>query len=439
MTPRRALAAVVLLFVGLSAAVLVWTPPWESNDEPDHVRNVVTLAQGKWYRIEPRAGYAAHQAPLYYMTMSLWFRALRLDPVIPSPPRDDGVLLRPGPLFRHDYPGHAADQRRVRLLRLPNIACGVATILLTFACTRRLTKDPWTPVVAAAIVASIPRFVFLSGVINNDNLVHALGAALAFLVVRYLTAPPESLAGRALASGIVGVVFGAMVLTKISAIPLGAGVALTIVFLSRDRAEMVKLVSAGAMGTALVCGWWLVRNNIWYGDPLASAASNEHLRLDAFSRALEPPPESTIRKIFWSTPETLLNSFFYISGWSQWRWSLRAHLPYWLLTLGAFTGFLPRQGRSRLSPDMRRAVLVLAALLVGAFSSLWFVGLRNTALPTTIQGRLAFSGLAALGCLAALGLERLPVPVVARFALPFLGLAGTLVALRQDVWLRYVS
>jgi hypothetical protein len=439
MTPRRALAAVVLLFVGLSAAVLMWTPPWESNDEPDHVRNVATLAQGKWYRIEPGAGYSAHQAPLYYMAMSVWHRALQLDRAVPTPPRDDRVLLRPGPMFRHDYPGHADDERRVRLLRIPNIALGVATILLTFACARRLTDDPWTPVVAAATVASIPRFVFLSGVINNDNLVHALGAVLAFVTVHYLTAPPTSTSRRVFASGIIGVVFGALVLTKISAVPLGVGAAFAIFFLSRSRAEFFRLATAGALGTALACGWWLVRNNIWYGDPLASTASKEHLRLNAFAQRFEPPPESAVEKIFSSVPETLLNSFFYISGWSQWRWSLRAHAPYWLLTLASFAGFLPRAGRQRMEPGVRHAVLVLAALLVGAFSSLWFVGLLNTALPTTIQGRLAFSGLAALGCLVALGVERLGVPVVARFTLPFLGLAGTLIALRQDVWLRYVA
>jgi hypothetical protein len=76
-------------------------------------------------------------------------------------------------------------------------------------------------------------------------------------------------------------------------------------------------------------------------------------------------------------------------------------------------------------------------LLLGGLASVWLIG--TMAVASGAQGRLAFSGLAALGCLAALGLERLPIPVMARFALPVLGLAGTLFALRQDVWLVYMS
>lgn len=49
----------------------------------------------------------------------------------------------------------------------------------------------------------------------------------------------------------------------------------------------------------------------------------------------------------------------------------------------------------------------------------------------TYQARLAFVGLAALAVLAAVGLERLKLPV--RFILPAMGLCGTLVAIQQNV------
>jgi hypothetical protein len=92
-----------------------------------------------------------------------------------------------------------------------------------------------------------------------------------------------------------------------------------------------------------------------------------------------------------------------------------------------------------LSSEIRRAVAVLGVLLVAALASVWITDLSNSALPGTIQARLAFSALAAFGCLVALGLERLPVPLIARFAFPALGLAGTLFALQTDVWQIYVS
>jgi hypothetical protein len=41
------------------------------------------------------------------------------------------------------------------------------------------------------------------------------------------------------------------------------------------------------------------------------------------------------------------------------------------------------------------------------------------------QGRVAFIGLPAIGCLIALGLERLALPPLARFALPVFGVLAT--------------
>jgi hypothetical protein len=64
--------AVVALFVLLSSVVAVATPAWEAADEPDHVKNVETLASGDWYRMEPGALREAHQAPLYYAVLAAW-------------------------------------------------------------------------------------------------------------------------------------------------------------------------------------------------------------------------------------------------------------------------------------------------------------------------------------------------------------------------------
>jgi hypothetical protein len=72
---------------------------------------------------------------------------------------------------------------------------------------------------------------------------------------------------------------------------------------------------------------------------------------------------------------------------------------------------------------------VLAVLAVGALSAVWIVGLDTS----SFQARVAFTGLPAIGCLAALGLERLPVPVALRFVGPALGVVGTVIAIRHDI------
>ena len=131
--------------------------------------------------------------------------------------------------------------------------------------------------------------------------------------------------------------------------------------------------------------------------------------------------------------------FFYTSGWNQFVWPYPYYAPYWLLAGSALVGFLPRRRMPPLSSEVRRGVAVLGVLLVAALASVWITDLSNSALPGTIQARLAFSGFAAFGYLVALGLERLHLPLTARLAFPALGLAGTLFALQTDVWQIYVS
>jgi hypothetical protein len=50
-----------------------------------------------------------------------------------------------------------------------------------------------------------------------------------------------------------------------------------------------------------------------------------------------------------------------------------------------------------------------------------------------LPARIGFIGLSAIAVLVALGLERWHAPLVLRFALPALGLIGTVIAIRQDI------
>ncbi len=64
------------------------TPAYESADEPGHVENIETLVGGHWYNLTPHCpltartifscenGNEAHQAPLYYLLLAGWQRAV---------------------------------------------------------------------------------------------------------------------------------------------------------------------------------------------------------------------------------------------------------------------------------------------------------------------------------------------------------------------------
>ena len=249
------LVAVIGVFVALTAAVLVWIPPSEANDEPDHVQNVVTLARGDWYLIEPGTGTEVNQPPAYYIALAAWHRALGLEPKVPAPPnRGLAALAEPGGVFWHNYPGHDDDERQVRLLRLPSIACGVATILLTYACARRLSRDPWTPVAAAATRGLHPEVRLPLGRGQQRRPCERLAALLAFLLVCWVTHPPAPPRASLFAAGLMGLVYRALVLTKVSTVPLVLALVLALVLVVRSWGERSLLAGAAALATGLVCG-----------------------------------------------------------------------------------------------------------------------------------------------------------------------------------------
>lgn len=427
-TPGRVLALVLVCFTLLSASVLALTPAWESNDEPDHVRNVETLAGGHWYRITPGSGFESHQAPLYYLTLAGFQRLIRLPVQMP-----DGQL---GPIgggqlhgnYAHDVPQDGSDQRRLDLLRLPSIVFGLLAICLTFVAAGRLSEDRWTPVVAAALVAGVPRFVFLSGVINNDNLSNFLGAAGLAAALGLLMRPPGTRMRRVLAAGGIGAIVGLLVLTKVTNAFVAPGLMLAVLLIARDRAERVAVAGAFLGAALVVSGWWFVQNQARYGDPLAARASTDHLK------ALFPPLfaiSGPAERIFVQIPQGVYKSLWYVSGYNQFSWRWFWYLPFWLGALVGLGGLFVR--RETLRSQSRRAIWVLALVASGALAIVWVLGLQTS----TEQARVAFVGLPAMATLVALGYERLRLAPALRFLLPGIGLIGVLAAIRYNVIIPY--
>jgi 4-amino-4-deoxy-L-arabinose transferase-like glycosyltransferase len=418
--PDVAVSGVVLLFIVLGTVTAIATPAWENADEPGHVQNIETLTRGDWYRMRTGSGDEAHQPPLYYLTLAGWQTVTRQPTSVVAPQRGRAVIGTV-PTFGHDEPAESRDHRLLLWLRIPNVLLGAVVVLLAAAAARRLSTDPWTPVVAAAVVATVPRFVFLSAGVTNDNLATTLGAALTLLTVIYLHRKIRWFAAA------IGATIGALILTKLSAATLTIAAVTAIVVAVRARERLLQLLIA--LGAAFaVCGWWLIDNWIRYSDPFATKASRDYLRPIGGLGAsvvngrlvLGTGDRNLFGLVLREVPGRVWVSFWYQSGWNSFRWSTWTYLPFWIALAIAIGGF------AFYHVD-RRVLVVLGAISVAAFASIWLVALQTT----TYQARLAFPGLAALAVLAALGLERWRLPI--RFLLPAMGLAGTLAAIQRDV------
>lgn len=409
----------MIVFVLLGVVIAVKTPAYESSDEPGHVENIETLVSGHWYGMtsncqNPCSGNEAQQGPLYYLVMAGWQKVAGVP--VHAPFRGQlslGIFFGGKEWFQHHS---AADLRFLLWLRLPNVILGALTVLFAYFSIRLITVDPWTPVVAASLVAFLPRFVFLSSFVTNDNLVNLLGAVLVFLSLRYAKAPsPWRMAW-------VGAVFGLLITTKLSTLSLGLAI-LSLAYLVPGWVRRAQFAVIG-LGSALVASsWYLIQNTVRYGDPLAGTATIRYLtKLNGlgggFSGAYRVG--DPLRHIFVSVPNRIVESFWYQSGWNRSHWSSEVNVAITLAFVCALIGLVGRHVE-------RRTLFSLAALSTAALLSVWVVSFQTG----TYQARYGYFGLVAICGLAALGLERWRLSV--RFLLPLAGLIGTIVAIQHDV------
>jgi 4-amino-4-deoxy-L-arabinose transferase-like glycosyltransferase len=423
LTPRIVLAAIVVAWTVLGLVIATATPPWEANDEPDHTRNVEQLVAGHWYRIAPGSGFESHQAPLYYFLLAGWQKAFGV------PAQQPTLVYRPGIAdafhgnFEHNTPTDGADQRLATLLRLPGVLLGAMTILLAAAIARRLTSDQWTPVVAAAWVAAVPKFAFVSAVVNNDNLQNTLCAAATLVAVIALQRRERG-AFSWWPVVALGLLAGAIVATKATAATLLIPLAVVVVLVAVSAPRPAAVLGAFAGLALVVCAWWLIQNQVRYGDPLAATASKEHLKALLPSLFQNGPP---LKTAFVTLPDATWKSFWYTSGWNQFYWPWWPYLPLWLGLAAALLGL----ARPRLAGQASKLVLwVLGIIVFSGMAAFWILGLQTT----NTQARVMFMALPAIACLAAIGLERWRLPVLARFALPALGAVLTVAAIRGDIF-----
>jgi hypothetical protein len=438
-TNRAALIAFIVLVAGFAILALlaaIVNPPWEAPDEPSHVQNVETLVDGHWYRIKDGVGIEAHQPPLYYLLLAGLQKAAAIPSRTPDPVGasqayfcfgENGRPLVPiagTPLrctaYLHNGLTEAADKRLVRLLRLPSVLFGVAVLLLTGATARRLSKDPWTPFVATAFVAGVPGFVFTSAIVNNDGLVNLLSAATLLVAVAFVNRAPKTTREGWPYAAALGALTGSLLITKLYGPAIALGVIASIGFATRWSAERIvrrfdfTLVAAGAF--IVVTAWWLIQNQRWYGDPLALTKSHDYL---AAQLGLGFPRHyGAARILFGDVPKTLYNTFFYNSG---------AGRLLWLPLLGS-VACLALPGR-RLPRRNWAQLLVVATFVVGAVVALSVVALQTA----SFRASTAYLGLPAIACLAALGLQRLPVPTGARVLTPLVGCVVTLVLYQHNL------
>jgi len=405
-----AIALVLTAFFALGITYSVITPLFEAPDELQHYARIKRLAEGiGLLQLDPTVSQLSHQEryqqPLYHLVGALatfWDNAGDMPKLLWfNPHADIGVAKADGNLNllihtnEESFP-YRGTSLGVHVLRFLSVLMSTGTVLFTYLIALEIfPQRQYLASGAAVINAFIPQFLFISGAVNNDNLVTILSSMALWLLIPLVEIPISMKR-----SILLGVIIGLATLTKVNALGL-LPLAVLVVTISSYRQRSVKLfISRTALllaAAASMSGWWFVRNWRRYGDPTA---------LQMFLNTLAPRhPQPTLRQLMaeWGDYTQSLWGLFGLGNVPLGAPASRILDALALLgALGVLIFLLRVWQRRQANEGAWIKVLVLLAWLVTLFGSLmsWVIRIA------TSIGRFLFPAISALSILLFLGLSQ---------------------------------
>jgi 4-amino-4-deoxy-L-arabinose transferase-like glycosyltransferase len=401
------IAVITALFVILGVVYSLATPIFEASDELWHYPVVKYIADDRGLPVQ-RPGVETmwqqegSQPPAYYALAALvtaWIHTddlpevRRLNPMAntgrPLAAGNKNLIIH---TQREAFPWHGT-ALAIHLIRFLSVLLSASAVYLTYRLALEIAPRRSDLALAAAIlVAFNPMFLFISGSVNNDNLIVPLATLILWLVLRTLR---EGWMGNGRAV-LLGLLLGTAALTKLSGLALLPLTAAVLIIVAARRQAWGALLRWGAIigaSVILVAGWWYLRNWQLYGDPTGLS-----VMLDI---AGHRPEQFTLHR--------LQSEFqgFRLSYWGVFGgFDVIAPQPiYWfydllvLAGLAGWAGWLLRRPGGLRSPTAER-LLVLTVWVLLVLVAL----IRWTAQTYASQGRLTFPAIGAIAILVSFGL-----------------------------------
>lgn len=418
MNVRRWLVLILATYVVLGSIYSIATPPLEASDEFKHYPYVQYVQTHRDLPVlDPETCLASPpdcpwlqdggQPPLYYMLMAAatsWIDTSDLPTIWwvnwhafignPSQVCNKNLIIH----FpeREAFPWRGA-VLALHIVRLLTVWIGAGTVFLTYKVARTLFPDasPSLALGATALTAFNPMFLFVNSASNNDSLTALWGCLFLLLTIRLAR---DGLQGPLPLRryGLVGIVVGLFLLTKLSglaALILLVPVLAWMGFRRRSLRPLVVGLPIVLGITALITGWWFLRNWRLYGDPTG---------LNVFIAIQGVRPVIPTLKGWWGEFGTFRWTYWGLFG------AIDVMAPGWfytlcdLLSVAGIVGFARWVARRRPRlPDPAALWWIPALWAVILFVSV----VRWTWIFYSFQGRLIFPSIAGVSTLLAVGLQ----------------------------------
>jgi len=400
---------ILAIYLILAVAYSVASPIFEAPDEINHVYLVKHLAEthtlptfgsGEATGDASLYGQEAGQPPLYYAIGAVIVSGVAMDETPPAfnPHASMGNPLQPGNknIIIHGptelWPWRGLPLA-VHLLRFLSIVMGAGAVFFVWKIGQGLFPDNGAlALAAAAFVAFLPQFLFISAAVTNDNLIIFLSTFILWLILWLFGADfrrvpdwPEAL--------LLGMFLGFAALSKLSGLYLLIIAGLAYLLYAITRRDWRGALSSGlltGLTAVTIAAPWYWRNWQLYGDPTALTPF-----LETIGRRQTPVH---FRSEFQGLRISLLGLF----GWFNTPLPEAVYRVWDAFLAISAIGFLRGVWRRRLHlrPLRRYAFLITLALWLGL---ILLALIRWNSLTPAAQGRLLFPALASFGILTMLG------------------------------------
>lgn len=417
-TPLVILIIAYFCLVTLYSSV---TPLLEAPDAYFHFAVIEYIGQhGERPPIEDSQHQAWRQmtfhAPLYYFVSAALIAPIDTEDFISHYPRNPHAQIgEPHAQHNQNFVAHAHDGwshtgLAIHIVQLFSMFLGVITLGSIYFLTRyTIPSMPQIATLAGLLVVLNPQFLYMSGVVSNDNLVVALtslGLALIVRVIRIGTSWQRIV--------LIAIVLALNSISKASGLTLYPMVAFVLTIAAwRDHRSVKTLLFYATIGIGIwlaIAGWWYADNLIRLEEPFGAT----HIAEATGIRSGDIDYTNELRGLFFS--------FWGLFGWFNVIAPLEYY--YWMALVIGVSSLGGVFALRRIELSLNNSLIGI--LMVG-YTLLFILSWRqfNVLVPAA-QGRLWFP-LMAVGVLGmSIGLGELPL--LGKYAL-FGGMATAVIGL----------
>lgn len=273
----KKLSLILLYFFIFSCLMVFLIPPFEANDEPDHLAYINFVSSKGALPNQTvdslKVNKEGHQFPLYYLIASCMEKLylknefLSYD-IIPNKKNINyGGTENLVPVYNHAY--HEIfrtekDKIFFYSMRIFQVLISIVNLVFIYKISGYFFRDEKFKLLTVFIAASVPQFAFVSSYINNDSLANLFSTLIIFAFLKMVNE-------KKLKSIVIfSVIFSVGILVKKTLFFfLPVILFVTLIMLTTKKLkwnEAIKIYSTIFISLSIFAAWFFIRNYYLYND-----------------------------------------------------------------------------------------------------------------------------------------------------------------------------